>query len=203
MLTDIKLSKSYLPKIIQSGGFPRALLGKFVVPLMRVAIPLVKNVLAVSVAKGSASALNDAIQRKIFGRVFARAGKEITLVISIENMDGIVRIIKSLKNSNILIGGVSVKHEIKNQEGGIVGILLGICDASMLGNMMKWEKGKGVARAGKGVIVAGRGYNNVDHVSNIEIIKYLNYKPRFNGVCSRDNLSRIKDWALIINLNDK
>ena len=203
MLTDIKLSKSYLPKIIQSGGFPRALLGKFVVPLMRVAIPLVKNVLAVSVAKGSASALNDAIQRKIFGRVFARAGKEITLVISIENMDGIVRIIKSLKNSNILIGGVSVKHEIKNQEGGIVGILLGICDASMLGNMMKWEKGKGVARAGKGVIVAGRGYNNVDHVSNIEIIKYLNYKPRFNGVCSKDNLSRIKDWALIINLNDK
>ena len=199
MLTDIKLSKSYLPKIIQSGGFPRALLGKFVVPLMKVAIPLVKNVLAVSVAKGSASALNDAIQRKIFGRVFARAGKEITLVISIENMDGIVRIIKSLKNSNILIGGVSVKHEIKNHEGGIVGI----CDASMLGNMMKWEKGKGVARAGKGVIVAGRGYNNVDHVSNIEIIKYLNYKPRFNGVCSRDNLSRIKDWALIINLNDK
>ena len=203
MLTDIKLSKSYLPKIIQSGGFLRALLGKFVVPLMKVAIPLVKNVLAVSVAKGSASALNDATQRKIFGRVFARAGKEITLVISIENMDGIVRIIKSLKNSNILIGGVSVKHEIKNQEGGIVGILLGICDASMLGNMMKWEKGKGVARAGKGVIVAGRGYNNVDHVSNIEIIKYLNYKPRFNGVCSRDNLSRIKDWALIINLNDK
>ena len=137
MLTDIKLSKSYLPKIIQSCGFLRALLGKFVVPLMKVAIPLVKNVLAVSVAKGSASALNDAIQRKIFGRVFARAGKEITLVISIENMDGIVRIIKSLKNSNILIGGVSVKHEIKNQEGGIVGILLGICDASMLGNMMK------------------------------------------------------------------
>ena len=73
----------------------------------------------------------------------------------------------------------------------------------MLGNMMKWEKGKGVARAGKGVIVAERGYNNVDHVSNIEIIKYLNYKPRFNGVCSRDNLSRIKDRALIINLNDK
>lgn len=135
---------------------------------------MVKNVLAVSVAKGSAPARHDAIQRKIFGRVFARAGKEITLVISIEKMDGIVRIIKSLKNSNILIGGVSVKHEIKNQEGVIVSILLGICDASMWGNMMKWEKGKGVVWAGKGVIVAGRGYNNVDHVSNIEIIKYLN-----------------------------
>ena len=34
-------------------------------------------------------------------------------------------------------------------------------------------------------------------------IKYFNYKPRFNGVFSRDNLSRIKDEGYVINLDDK
>ena len=43
--TDIKLSKTQLPKMIQSGGFLGNLLGKLAGPLMKVAIPLAKNVL--------------------------------------------------------------------------------------------------------------------------------------------------------------
>ena len=46
MSTDLKLSKAQIYKIIQSGGFLGSLLSKLVGPLMKVAIPLVKNVLA-------------------------------------------------------------------------------------------------------------------------------------------------------------
>ena len=37
----------------------------------------------------------------------------------------------------------------------------------------------------------------------MEITKYFNYKPRSNGVFSRNNLPKIKDGAYVINLNDK
>ena len=40
-------------------------------------------------------------------------------------------------------------------------------------------------------------------LNNIEIINYFNYDSRFNGVFSRNNLSRIKDGAYVINLDDK
>ena len=43
MSTDIKLSKSQISKIIQSGGFLGSLLGKIAVPLMKVAVPLAKK----------------------------------------------------------------------------------------------------------------------------------------------------------------
>ena len=40
-------------------------------------------------------------------------------------------------------------------------------------------------------------------LSSIDINKYFNYKPRCNGVYSRDNLPRIKDGPHVINLDDK
>ena len=39
-------------------------------------------------------------------------------------------------------------------------------------------------------------------LTNFEIQKYYQNKPRFNGVYSRDNLSRIKDGAYVINLDE-
>ena len=45
MLTVIKLSKAQTSKIIQSGGFLGSLLSKLGGPLMRVAVPLAKNIL--------------------------------------------------------------------------------------------------------------------------------------------------------------
>ena len=38
-------------------------------------------------------------------------------------------------------------------------------------------------------------------LTNFEIQKYYQIKPRFNGVYSRDNLPKIKDGAFIINLD--
>ena len=46
MSTDIKLSKAQISKIIQSEGFLGSLLKKLASPLMKVAAPLVKNILA-------------------------------------------------------------------------------------------------------------------------------------------------------------
>ena len=46
MSTDLKLSKAQISKIIQSGGFLGSLLSKLAGPLMKIAIPLAKNVLA-------------------------------------------------------------------------------------------------------------------------------------------------------------
>ena len=49
-----------------------------------------------------------------------RSGKWFTLFILNEDMNDIIKIIKPLKNSGVLIGGVSetIKHEHKNQDGG-------------------------------------------------------------------------------------
>ena len=40
-------------------------------------------------------------------------------------------------------------------------------------------------------------------LNNIKITNYFNYEPRFNGVFSGNKLTRIKDGAYVINLNDK
>ena len=70
-----------------------------------------------------------------------KAGKGITLVISNEDMDDIIRIIKSLASLEASNDGVSetVKQELKKQEGGLRA-LLGTLDASMFGNILtgKW-----------------------------------------------------------------
>ena len=39
-------------------------------------------------------------------------------------------------------------------------------------------------------------------LTNFEIQKYYENEPEFNGVYSRNNLSKIKDWAYIINLDE-
>ena len=46
MATDLKLSKAQIKKMIQSGGFLGKLLSKLAGPLMKLAMPLAKNVLA-------------------------------------------------------------------------------------------------------------------------------------------------------------
>ena len=117
MFTDIKLSKAQLSKIIQSVGFLGALLGKFAGPLMKVAVPLAKNVLAPLATMASASQIDRAIQRKMSGRRAVRSGKGITLVILNEDMDDVISIVKSVENSDLLINGVSetVKHKIENK----------------------------------------------------------------------------------------
>ena len=63
MSTDLNLSKAQISKIIQSGGFLGSLLGKLAGPLMKVAIPLAKHVLAPLGITAAASAIGVGIQK--------------------------------------------------------------------------------------------------------------------------------------------
>ena len=64
MSTDLKLSRGQISKIIQSGGFLGSLLSKLARPLMKVAIPLAKNVLASLGITATASAIDTGIKKK-------------------------------------------------------------------------------------------------------------------------------------------
>ena len=79
-----------------------------------------------------------------------------SLIISNDEMDDILKIVKSLENSGLLLKGVSetVQHEAKEQRGGFLSMLLGTLGASLLGDILS---GKGVIRAGEGTIRAGYG----------------------------------------------
>ena len=149
---DIKLSKTQLLKMIQSGGFLGNLFGKLAGPLMKVAMPLAKNVLAPLGLSAAMSAIDGSIKKKTLG------SGTTTLIISNDEMDDILKIVKSLENSGVLLKGVSetIQHEAKEQRGGFLGMLLDTLGASKLGDVLsKGLYGKGVIRAGEGTIRAG------------------------------------------------
>ena len=149
--TDIKLSKTQIKKIIQSGGFLGKLLSKLAGPLMKVAMPLAKNVLAPLGLTAAMSAIDGSIQKKIHGSG-ATKGAGIKLIIEQEDMKDIMKIIKALENSGILLKVVSkaIKNETKEQRGGFLSMLLGTLGASLLGNLL--TGGKGIVRAGDGIV---------------------------------------------------
>ena len=83
-----------------------------------------------------------------------------TLIISNNEMGGILKIVKSLEDSGVLLKGVSetIQHEAKEQRGGFLGMLLGTLGASLLSDVLsKGLSGRGVFRAGEGTIRAGYG----------------------------------------------
>ena len=67
MSTEIKFSKAQIYKLIQSGGFLGSLLSKLVGPLMKVAAPMAKNILAPLGITAAGSAIDAGIQKKIYG----------------------------------------------------------------------------------------------------------------------------------------
>ena len=144
---DIKLSKAQIKKLIQSAGFLGKLLRKLAGPLMRVALPLAKNVLAPLGLTAAMSAIDGSIQKKIHGSV-------IKLIIEEEDMKDIMKIIEALENSGILLKGVSktIENETKEQRGGFLSFLLGALGASLLGNLL--TGGKGIMRAGEGSVAS-------------------------------------------------
>ena len=68
MATDIKLSKAQIKKLIQSGGFLGKLLSKLAGPLMKVAMPLAKNVLGPLGLTAAMSAIDGSIQKRYMVR---------------------------------------------------------------------------------------------------------------------------------------
>ena len=202
--TDIKLSKAQIKKMIQSGGFLGKLPSKLAGPLMKVALPLGKYVLAPLGLTAAMSATDGSIQKKIHG-------SGVKLIIEQEDMNDIMKIIKALEDSGILLKGVSktIKDETKEQKGAFLSMLLGILGASLLGNLL--TGGKGMMHAGNGIVRAGSGSKKKQlnsllpfhPLTNIEINKYYANEPRFNGIYSRNNLpNKIKKGAYVINLDE-
>ena len=131
-------------------GFLGKLLSKLAGPLMKVALPLAKNVLAPLDLTAAMSAIDGIIQKKIHG-------SGIKLIIEQVDMNGIMKIIEALEHSGILLKGVTktIENETKEQRGGFLGMLLGTLGASLLGNLL--TGGKGIMRAGDGIVGAGDG----------------------------------------------
>ena len=152
--TDLKLSKAQILKIIQSGGFLGLLLSKLAGPLMKIAIPLAKNVLAPSGITAATSAIDAGIQKKI------NSSGTTTLIISNEEMNDIMKIVQALEDFNILLKGVTktIKNETKGQKGGFLSMFLGTLGASLRANLLA---GKGIVGSGnkkrKGIVRAGYG----------------------------------------------
>ena len=188
--TDIKLSKAQIKKIIQSGGFLGKLLSKLVGPLMKVALPFAKNILAPPGLTAAMSAIDGNIQKKSHG-------SGVKLIIEQEDMNDIMKIIKALENSGILLKGVSktIKDETKEQRCGFLSMLLVTLGASLLGNLL--TGGKGIMRAGDGIVRAGDGIVRAregskktklpfHHLTNMEINEYYKNEPKLNGVYSSE-----------------
>ena len=114
---------------------------------MKAALALAKNVLAPLGLTAAKSAIDGSIQKKIHGSGFK-------LIIEQEDMNDIMKIIKALENSGILLKGVSktIKNETKEQGGGFLSMLLATLGAILLGNLL--TGGIGIVRAGEGSVAS-------------------------------------------------
>ena len=179
--TDIKLSKAQLSEMMQSGGF----LGRLLGPLLKTGLPLIKYVikpLAKSVLiplglTAAASPADAGIHKKISGSGHhspsashnhpssSHNNSNAILIISNVEMDDIIKIVKSISDSGLLLKGVSetIQNEAREQRGGFLSMLLGTLGASLLENILagrginRAAKGRRLNRAGEGIVSAGYG----------------------------------------------
>ena len=152
--------------MIQSGGF----LGKLLGPLLKAGLLLIKNVIK-SLAKriliplgltAAASAVDAGIHNNIFG------SGTTTLIISNDEMKDIIKIVKSLEDSGLLLKGVSetIQNEAEEQKRGFLSMSLGTLGASLLGNILAGKgaiakrQGRGINRTSEEIVRAGYGKNN-------------------------------------------
>ena len=131
------LSKTQLSKMIQLGGFLSRLLG----PLLKTGLPLIKNVI-IPLAKivlislgltAAAWAADAGIYKKILG------SENTTLITSNNEMEDMIKIIKSLEGSDMLLKGVTetVQSEVKEPKGYYV-IMHIRC--KFIGKSFNWKK---------------------------------------------------------------
>ena len=145
--------------MIQSGGF----LGRLIIPLLKAGLPLIKNVAeplaeSVLIPLGLTAATSSGIHKKNLGsgHPLDSAWHTTTLIIPNGEMEDIIKIVKCLEDSGLLLKEVSetIQNEVEEQNGGFLSMLLGTLDASLLGNNLA---GKRMNRAGEGFIRAGYG----------------------------------------------
>ena len=151
---NTKLWKTQLHKIGQSGRF----LGRPLESLLKTGLPLIQNLLkplakSVLIPLGltaATSATDAAIHNKMFGSGMT------ALIMSNEEMNDIMKIVKWLEQSGLLIKDVSktIKNELKEKNGRFLSMILGKLRSSLLGNLLA---DKGTIRAGEDTIRAGEG----------------------------------------------
>ena len=141
---------------------------------MAASLPLMKCLLTTLAKKfllpfwlsAGMSAADPAIQKKIYG------SGSTALIISNEETEDIMKIVKWLEKPKLRIKGISqtVKNEAKEQKGGFLPMLLGmLLAASMLGSALT---GKGVIRSTESTIRAGEKFLMLPHpLTNFEIKK--------------------------------
>ena len=107
----------------------------------------------------AASATDAATHKKIFGpgTCLSDLAKRTTLIVSNEEMHDIMKIVKSLEESGLLIKDVckTIKNEAKEQKGGFLWMLLGTLGGSLLGDLLTV---KGTIRIGEGTIRVGQSF---------------------------------------------
>ena len=89
------------------------------------------------------------------------------MIISNDEIEDIIKIVKSLENSGLLLKGVTetVQNEVKEQKGGFLSALLSTLSASSLGDLLigkgviATSQGRGICRAGKGKGIVRAGYS--------------------------------------------
>ena len=96
-------------------------------------------------------------------------------------MEGIIRIVKSLEDSGLLLKGASktIQNEAKEQRGGFLSMLLGRIGASLLGDILTgweinrvWEEVKAKSQ-GREIIRAGYGNKRQDHKNKVDFECHL------------------------------
>ena len=158
--TNIKLSKTELSKKIQSGGFVGRLLG----PLLKTGLSLMENVIKkitksvlIPLELTAAAAADARIHKKVLG--FGKSPLDLakhtttTLTMSNDEIPDIIKIVKSLEDSGLLLKGVKEtirereQEGARKQKGGFLSMLLGTIGASLLGSILA---GKEMNRAAEG-----------------------------------------------------
>ena len=107
---------------------------------------LAKSVLIPLGLTSATSATDVDLHKKMFG------SGATSLITSIEKMNDIMKIVKSLEQSGLSIKYVSetIKNEAKEQKAGFCGTSLGILGASLLRNLLTVNRAvEGTVRAGQ------------------------------------------------------
>ena len=121
-------------------------------PLMKIVLTLLtKSALIPLRSSAGMSAADATIQKKIYG------SGTTALIISNEEIEDMMKIVKSLEESALLMKGISeiVKNEAQKQKDRFLPMLLWILVGSVLGNAVT---GKLVITAGEGVIRTGQNF---------------------------------------------
>ena len=93
-----------------------SILGRLVGPLIKTIAPSAKNILMPLGLSAAMSGIDDAIQKKIHGR-------GTTVIFSNEEINDMLKIVKGLEDTDILVKGVTKTSQIDVKKGGVLAIL--------------------------------------------------------------------------------